>query len=180
MCCAENHSIMRGHDLWLKQREESAARGHRASRAEHAARSQSASRVRDFVPLNIKSYYSFLDSALSIPAIIETAVERGIKALAITDPNLHGAVEFFTLASEAGIKPIIGAELQSDGRRLNALRRERRGLRASLRAAFDERGLRRDAQSARRRTDHRARRLARSRVAGDSLSAARATGQSST
>jgi len=37
--------------------------------------------ARHFVPLNIKSYYSFLDSALSIPAIIETALSRGIKAL---------------------------------------------------------------------------------------------------
>ena len=51
-----------------------------------------------------------MDSTLSIPAIIDTAKSMGIKALAITDPNLHGAVEFFTLAAkEAGIKPIIGA-----------------------------------------------------------------------
>lgn len=115
----ENHSIMRGHDLWLKQRKNQ-PRTDTERRAPTLRAKPSASRVRDFVPLNIKSYYSFLDSALSIPAIIETAVERGIKALAITDPNLHGAVEFFTLASEAGIKPIIGAELHSDGQRLNA------------------------------------------------------------
>ena len=78
-----------------------------------------ANRVRDFVPLNVKSHFSFLDSALSIPAIIETARAMGAKALAITDPNLHGAVEFFTAARDAGIKPIIGAEVVSDGRRLN-------------------------------------------------------------
>ncbi|MGB8167233.1 MAG: DNA polymerase III subunit alpha [Chthoniobacteraceae bacterium] len=115
----ENHSIMRGHDLWLKQRKNQ-PRADTERRAPTIRTKPSANRVRDFVPLNIKSYYSFLDSALSIPTIIETAVERGIKALAITDPNLHGAVEFFTLATEAGIKPIIGAELQSDGCRLNA------------------------------------------------------------
>ena len=114
-----NHSIMRGHDLWLKQRKNQ-PRTDTERRAPAIRTKPSTNRVRDFVPLNIKSYYSFLDSALSIPAIIETAVERGIKSLAITDPNLHGAVEFFTLASEAGIKPIIGAELQSDGCRLNA------------------------------------------------------------
>jgi DNA polymerase III alpha subunit len=31
-----------------------------------------------------------------------------VKALAITDTNLHGAVEFFTVAQEAGIKPVLG------------------------------------------------------------------------
>ena len=114
-----NHSIMRGHDLWLKQRRNQ-PRADTKRRAPSIRTQPVARAARDFVPLNIKSYYSFLDSALSIPAIIETAVERGIKALAITDPNLHGAVEFYTLATEAGIKPIIGAELRSDGQRLNA------------------------------------------------------------
>ncbi len=97
----ENHSIMRGHDLWLKQRKNQ-PRADTERLAPNIRTKPSASRVRDFVPLNIKSYYSFLDSALSIPAIIETAMERGIKALAITDPNLHGAVEFFTLATRSG------------------------------------------------------------------------------
>jgi hypothetical protein len=32
--------------------------------------------------------------------------------VALTDPNLHGAVEFFTAAKEAGIKPVIGAEIR--------------------------------------------------------------------
>ena len=114
-----NHSIMRGHDLWLKQRKNQ-PRADTERRVPVSRPKTVAKRVRDYVPLNLKGYYSFLDSALSIPAIIETAVSRGIKALAITDPNLHGAVEFFTLAKEAGIKPIIGAELRSGGRRLNA------------------------------------------------------------
>ena len=71
-------------------------------------------RARDYLPLNVKSHFSFLDSALSIRAIIETA-----RALAITDPNLHGAVEFFTAARDAGIKPVIGAEIVWEGRRHN-------------------------------------------------------------
>ena len=112
------HSIMRGHDLWLKQRDGKArADIGRKPVQRHAV--PVASRVRDFVPLNVKSQFSFLDSALSIPAIIETAQIFGVKALAITDPNLHGAVEFFTAARNAGIKPIIGAEIICDGRPLN-------------------------------------------------------------
>ena len=112
------HSIMRGHDLWLKQNSDKP----RSDMARATSRKTSVpvtARVRDYVPLNVKSHYSFLDSALSISAIIEAAKETGAKALAITDPNLHGAVEFFTAARDAGIKPIIGAEIISNGRPLN-------------------------------------------------------------
>lgn len=115
----ENHSIMRGHDLWLKHRKNK-PRAEIELRTAPGPAQRAFLRMCNFLPLNIKSYYSFLDSTLSIPSIIEAAVERGLKALAITDPNLHGAVEFFTLAKEAGLKPIIGAELRSGGRRLNA------------------------------------------------------------
>ncbi len=117
----ECHSIMRGHDLWLQQ-QEGKPRADIARSRKPALRTTPlprSARVRDCVPLNVKSHYSFLDSALSIPAIIAAAKEAGAKALAITDPNLHGAVEFFTAARDAGIKPIIGAEVMSDGRALN-------------------------------------------------------------
>ncbi len=72
-----------------------------------------------FAPLNIHSYYSFLDSTLSIPAIIELAKKHSLPAIALTDKNnLHGAVEFSLAACEAGIKPVIGAELDWQGRKL--------------------------------------------------------------
>jgi len=62
--------------------------------------------------LNVRSYYSFLDSTLSIQAIINRAAHRCIPAIALTDKgNLHGAVEFAASAKAAGIKPIIGAEI---------------------------------------------------------------------
>jgi DNA-directed DNA polymerase III PolC len=112
------HSIMRGHDLWLKQRA-GKARADIERKPVQKRATATANRVREFVPLNVKSHFSFLDSALSIPAIIEAARAKGAKALAITDPNLHGAVEFFTAARDAGIKPIIGAEIVSDGRSLH-------------------------------------------------------------
>ncbi|HWW00873.1 MAG TPA: DNA polymerase III subunit alpha [Candidatus Acidoferrum sp.] len=71
------------------------------------------------VPLNVHSYYSFLDSTLSIKAIIDLAKRHELPAIALTDRNnLHGAVEFAQAAAEAGIKPIIGAELDWDGRRV--------------------------------------------------------------
>lgn len=61
--------------------------------------------------LNFKSYYHFLDSLLSPQAIVDLAVEWGAPAVAITDPNLHGTVEFYQAAKDAGIQPVIGATL---------------------------------------------------------------------
>ena len=80
----------------------------RARRAGHLA-----------VPLNVHSYYSFLDSTLSPRAIIDLAVRHELPAIALTDKNnLHGAVEFAQAAAEAGIKPIIGAEIEWNGHRV--------------------------------------------------------------
>ncbi|MBU3664462.1 MAG: DNA polymerase III subunit alpha [Chthoniobacterales bacterium] len=65
--------------------------------------------------LNAKSCFSFMDSLLRPEDIVRMAVERGAKAVAMTDPNLHGAVEFCTAAQEAGIKPIVAAEVKVRG-----------------------------------------------------------------
>lgn len=71
------------------------------------------------IPLNVHSYYSFLDSTLSIDAIVGLARRHELPAIALTDKNnLHGAVEFALAAAKAGIKPIIGAEIQWQGRPL--------------------------------------------------------------
>ncbi len=71
------------------------------------------------IPLNVHSYYSFLDSTLSVKAIVEFAKRHELPAIALTDSrNLHGAVEFAQAAAEAGIKPIIGTELNCEGRRV--------------------------------------------------------------
>ena len=72
-----------------------------------------------YVPLNVHSYYSFLDSTLSINAIIDLAKRHELPAIALTDKhNLHGAVEFAETAARAGIKAIIGAEIEWNGQRL--------------------------------------------------------------
>ena len=72
-----------------------------------------------YIPLNLHSCYSFLDSTLSIQAIIDLAKRHELPAIALTDKNnLHGAVEFAQAAAKAGIKPIIGAELDCNGHKL--------------------------------------------------------------
>jgi len=65
-----------------------------------------------YVPLRVHSHYSFLDSTLSPTAIVELAKRHDMAAVALTDTgNLHGAVEFVQAATQAGVKPILGAEV---------------------------------------------------------------------
>ncbi|MGA2865521.1 MAG: DNA polymerase IV [Verrucomicrobiota bacterium] len=72
-----------------------------------------------YIPLNVHSYYSFLDSTLSLNGIVDMAKRHDLPAIALTDRNnLHGAVEFAQVAAQAGIKPIIGTELAWQGWRL--------------------------------------------------------------
>ncbi len=64
-----------------------------------------------FVHLHVHTQYSLLDGANKIGPLIEHAKKSGMPALAITDHgNMFGAVEFFSKARAAGIKPIIGCE----------------------------------------------------------------------
>lgn len=65
-----------------------------------------------FVHLHNHSDYSLLDGACRIPGLVKTAVSHGAPAVGLTDHgNLFGALEFYTAAKEAGIKPLIGCEL---------------------------------------------------------------------
>jgi nucleotidyltransferase/DNA polymerase involved in DNA repair len=138
-------SIMRGHDLWLSQHrhaprqilptprlitDPSANVTNRVLRERPTAGPQiiSSQSSKITVPaLNVKSCFSFLDSALTVQAIIETAVAYDMPAVAITDPNLHAAVPFFQAAKAAGIQPVIAAELCCDKKRLLAYVQNTRG-----------------------------------------------------
>ncbi len=71
------------------------------------------------VPLQVHSFYSFLDSTLSIDQLVKLAANYEMPALALADTgNLHGAVEFYCAAKKAGIKPVMGAEVRVGGRPL--------------------------------------------------------------
>lgn len=61
--------------------------------------------------LHVHSYYSFLAGTASPSELIGRAAQLGMPALALTDHNtMTGAVEFFVLAKESGIHPILGLE----------------------------------------------------------------------
>lgn len=66
---------------------------------------------RRFVHLHCHSHFSLLDGASPIDRLVARTKEHGMNALALTDHgNLHGALEFYRIAKEAGINPIIGYE----------------------------------------------------------------------
>jgi DNA polymerase III subunit alpha len=64
-----------------------------------------------FVHLHLHTEYSLLDGAVRMKELMKKAAEMKMPAVAITDHgNLHGAIEFYQAATDAGIKPIIGVE----------------------------------------------------------------------
>ena len=65
-----------------------------------------------WIPLNVHSQFSILDSTASIHALVDKAKSYGMKALALTDQgNLYGVVDFYKTCKAAGIHSIIGCEI---------------------------------------------------------------------
>jgi DNA polymerase III subunit alpha len=65
----------------------------------------------EFVHLHCHSEYSMLDGAARLKDLVSTAEGMGMNALAITDHgNLFGAYEFYKVAKNTAVKPIIGLE----------------------------------------------------------------------
>ncbi len=64
-----------------------------------------------FVHLHLHTQYSLLDGGNRIDRLIARVKELGMDAVAMTDHgNLFGAVEFYTKAKAAHVKPILGIE----------------------------------------------------------------------
>ena len=64
-----------------------------------------------FAHLHVHTEYSMLDGAARLGALTERAAALGMPAVAMTDHgNVFGAYEFYKLAKQAGVKPIIGIE----------------------------------------------------------------------
>ncbi len=65
-----------------------------------------------FVHLHVRSEHSHLYGAGRLDELLETARALGYHDLALTDRNgLYGSIAFYRKAREAGLKPILGAEL---------------------------------------------------------------------
>ena len=73
----------------------------------------------DFVHLHVHTEFSLLDGLCKIGKLVDRAVEYGMDSLAITDHGvMYGAQKFSVACQEAGIKPIIGAEMYQAARSL--------------------------------------------------------------
>ncbi len=89
-----------------------------------------------FSELHAHTNFSFLDGASPSEDLVARAVELGLDGLAVTDhQGLYGAVRFVSAAQEAGLRPIVGLEVElldaavpdPDGVVVPHRRRRRRG-----------------------------------------------------
>ncbi len=65
----------------------------------------------NYVPLHLHTHYSLFDGIGTPEEYMDRAVKLGMKAIAITDHGtLSGHREFYRIAKEKGIKPILGLE----------------------------------------------------------------------
>ncbi len=64
-----------------------------------------------FIHLHAHSHYSFLEALPKVDELVAAAKKGGMEAVGLTDAgNMHGAIEFYKAAEDAGIKPILGVD----------------------------------------------------------------------
>src|SRR5436305_12272456 len=83
----------------------------------------------DFIELNARSAFSFLEGASLPEELIATAADFGMPAMALLDRDgVYGAPRFHMAAKKAGIRAHIGAEVAcTDGNRYPLLAESRPG-----------------------------------------------------
>ncbi|MET1231893.1 MAG: PHP domain-containing protein [Candidatus Limnocylindrales bacterium] len=104
-----------------------------------------------FSELHAHTNFSFLDGASPSDELVARAMELGLDGLAATDhQGLYGAVRFVGAAQEAGLRPIVGLEVElldaavpdADGFVVPHRRRRRPGLKVGAGSAAEGRPVR--------------------------------------
>ena len=96
--------IMRGHDFRLRDTPRDIVREPVRLRFKFEVKKRAEPKKTHYVPLRVRSYYTFLDSTLSPTAIVRLAKQNELPAITLMDVgNLHGAV-FAQAAQNNGIK----------------------------------------------------------------------------
>lgn len=68
-----------------------------------------------YIPLHIYSHYSIKDGLNNPKEIVEIAKKHNLPAIALTDiDNISGCIEFYKIAKQEKIKPIIGSLINLD------------------------------------------------------------------
>lgn len=84
----------------------------------------------DYVELRCKSAFSFLTGAAQPEQLVQRAAELGHRALALGDSGgMYAQPRFHKAALQAGLRPIVSAEVQIEGRPLLLLCEEAAGYR---------------------------------------------------
>ena len=66
----------------------------------------------ELVHLHVHSEFSMLDGAIRLKKLAQRAAALGQKAVALTDhANMHGTLQFVGACKDAGVKPIVGCEV---------------------------------------------------------------------
>lgn len=94
-----------------------------------------------FVHLHVHSHYSLLEALPKPKEILKHVQKHGMDAVAITDNgNMYAAIEFYQKAKDAGVKPILGADmyLAKEGRLLKRAKIDTKNNRLVLLAETNE------------------------------------------
>lgn len=69
----------------------------------------------NYIPLNVKTDYSFLTSLVTVKKLVKKCLEYNINSVAVTDFNsMSSCIEFYNECIDNNIKPIIGVDLEVD------------------------------------------------------------------
>lgn len=72
-----------------------------------------------YIPLDVMSDYSIGESIARIPDLVKKAKLLNMKAIALSDRTLSGAIEFYLLCKTNNIKPIIGQKISFGNNEVN-------------------------------------------------------------
>ena len=71
----------------------------------------------EFVHLHVHSQYSLLDGAVKVKDLVKRVAAAGMTSVGVTDHgNMFGAITLYKAAKEAGVKALLGCELEVVGR----------------------------------------------------------------
>ena len=73
-----------------------------------------------YTPIYLKTNYSFLESTIRIEKLIDFAVTKNFKYVCITDINMIGVMEFYHLAKQNNLIPVVGLEISLNSLKLLA------------------------------------------------------------
>ena len=82
-----------------------------------------------------KSNYTLLSSLLKIDDIVSYAKNNNISAIALSDNNMHGTMEFINKCKKENIKPIIGLSITIDNKEIVLYAKDYKGYQSLIKLA---------------------------------------------